>query len=81
MDIENPKILRCIICITKQVNANDLCQGSTIQEGFNKYIKVNEIILMNTHIEFAHLRLVAWRKLDVPHNIIETNDNPQQGKF
>jgi hypothetical protein len=35
---------------------------------------------MKTHIEFAHLRLVAWRKLGIPHNIIETNDNPQQGK-
>jgi hypothetical protein len=35
---------------------------------------------MKTHIEFAHLRLVAWRKLSVFENIIETNDNPQQGK-
>jgi hypothetical protein len=72
--------LQCIICITKQVNANDLCQGSTIQKGFIKYVKVNVITFMKTHIEFAHLRWVAWRKLGVPENIIKTNDNPQQGK-
>jgi hypothetical protein len=35
---------------------------------------------MKTHIEFALLRLVAWIKLGVFENIIETNDNPQQGK-
>jgi len=36
---------------------------------------------MKTHIEFAHLRLVSWRKLGVSENVIETNDNPQQGKI
>jgi hypothetical protein len=68
------------VCITKPVNANDLCQGSIVQKGFIKYVKLNGIILMKTHIELAHLRLVAWRKLGVAKNIIETNANPRHRK-
>ncbi len=79
MDIENPQMLRCIICTTNQASTNDLCQQPILQNGLIKFNKLNGILLM-THIEYARPRLVAQRKLVIAKKINKTNHNQELRK-
>lgn len=79
MDIENPQMLWCIICTTKQASANDLCQQPTIQNGLIKFNKFNGIFPM-IHIEYAHPRLVAQRKLVIAKKTNKTNHSQESRK-
>jgi hypothetical protein len=70
VDLKKPQMLRCIICRTKQADAFDLCQRFILQKGLIKYVKINGITPMKTHVEFAHPKLVAHRKLAITKELI-----------
>ncbi len=70
MGFKKLEILRCIICRTKHASALDLCQSSTLRKGLIKYGKNNGIIPMRTHVEFAHLKLVAQRKVAIIEELV-----------
>ncbi len=63
----------------KTRNANDLCQQHILQNGLIKFDKLNAILPM-THIEYAHPRLVAQRKLIIAKKTNETNHNQESRK-
>ncbi len=79
VDIENPQMLWCIICTIEQASANDLCQQPILQKGLIKFNKLNGILPM-THIEYAHPRLVAQRKLVIAKKTTKTNHSQQSRK-
>jgi hypothetical protein len=56
---------------------NDLCQWSTLQKCFIKYIELNGIVPMKTQIEYAHPRVVVQRKLVIAKKIGKENHSQQ----
>jgi hypothetical protein len=70
MDLEKPQMLQCIIHKTKQASVLDLCQCSTLQKCLIKYGKIDVIIPMKTHVEFAHSKLIACKKLAIVKKLV-----------
>jgi hypothetical protein len=70
VDLKKLQLLRCIIYKIKQASAFDLCQCFTLQKGLIKYEKINKITPMRTHVEFAHPKLVACKKLAITEELI-----------
>ncbi len=65
VDLKNPHMLCCIICRPTpcQEVGNISKQSFVLCKGLVKYNTINNITPMKTHIDGAHVHLVAKRKL------------------
>lgn len=59
VDLVNPQMLRCIICMFHQVINNILNQNNILCKGIIKYSKTNNVTFMKIHVDSTHFHLVV----------------------